>query len=329
MTTLKKVVNKALMRVLVSDQQLAVIERDGKIKRLAGPGYISYNRFSEEIARFVNIGPQEPVTIDLLQIRSFDGYLVDIRCKIPWGFDPRRCNFKQSPHLVRKAPEFQMGLITGVGARVIRDIVGSMTAAQLRLGQTPAEIEFQLKSRLYHKICFAGIILLPPAVEQLTPPATLDKTIREAQEKRIRLENKHFEKQEQARIVAATKRVETEAEADLRSIQAKTEATVKRTIAAAEVHQRSLMTDVTVREQELLMKIAATQMELTYKWLASLPPDLVKQITDTEAFRMLAANSASLHLFAPLPGPWPASMMPMLAPPQQLKTNGYHNGKDF
>jgi hypothetical protein len=310
MATLNKFINKIRMRVLVPEQHMAIIVRSGQVVRLAGPGYISCNRLTEEIAGFITTGPQAPVTIELKQIRSSDGHLVDIRCQIGWSFDPRRCNITELPHLIRKFPDSQTHVITGFGKRVVRDIVGSLTAVQLRLGQTPAEIEFQIQSKLYPKVRFAGITLFPPTVEQLTPPASLDNAIREGQEKKLALENESFEKQEQAKI----------------------EVSVKRTLVEAEAHERNTLTDVTIREQEMLIKIAATaaaQMELTYKWLATLSPELAKQITDTEAFRALAANGATLNLFAPLPGSWETARVPLLAQQHLLNNNCHLNGRDY
>jgi len=328
MATLNKIINKVRMRVLVPEQHKAVIVRDGQIDRLAGPGYISYNRLSEEIDGFIKTGPQPPVTIELFQIRSSDSYLVDIRCQIGWSFDPRRCNLNLLPHLIRTAPDIQRNIITGFGTRIIRDIVGSFTVAQLRQGLTPSEIEFQIKTKLYPNIRFAGIILFPPTVESLSLPHTLDNALRQAEEKRVLLEIEHYQKQAQAKIDAVSKRLETETAAILCGIEAEAEASAKRTLAEAEAHRQNIMTKIKVQEQASLSRIAASETEQRYKWLASEPQQVVEAVTETEKFKAIAENATTVNLVTQLPPTYGTAFIPPFMQQQPINVNGHQsNGK--
>lgn len=307
MDTIKQTIKKVFMQELIPEQHVGVIERDGQINRLVEPGYVTINRYSERIVQVVKVGPQQAVIIDLAQVRSADGFPVDIRCRIGWGFDPQRCNFKLQPHLIRNAPEAQTIMLKNTGERIARDVVGTFNVEELPLGTTQTEIGYQIKAKLYREVRQGGIILFPVTVEHITPPAELDNALRTAHEKRVLLDIQTYEKQKLAEIAATETRI----------------------LAEAEVYQRNLQIDASAREKELLTKVIATEMEWHYKWLASIDPELAKQITHTEAFKTVASNGGSINLYSPLAASWHASLLPLFGQPVTVNGNGHHNGKEL
>jgi regulator of protease activity HflC (stomatin/prohibitin superfamily) len=204
-----------------------------------------------------------------------------------------------------------------------------MTAAQLRSGNAPAEVEFQFKSKLHRSVGFAGITPFPPTVE-LMPPSTLDTTLREADEKRVMLEIEHYQKQTQAKIDAAAKQIETEATAILRNIEAKAEAGVRRTIAEADVDQQRAIARVYVQKQAALSRITADEMKRRYQWLASEPLEMAETFTDAEKFKSIVKNAASINVITPMPATFGTPYMPSFMQQPLVNTNGHNsNGKEY
>lgn len=297
MSTARDIIMRMLLRRRIPEQHVVIIEQDGQAIRLEGPGYVEINRLTESFGQLVKFGPQEPVELSLADVRSSEGDVFEVQLTITYGFDPRRCNLRRTPALVRYAPAPQEGLLKKFGQQIVHKVIGGYLSSELRVGSTRGEIEKAVQSQLRRAILFAGVELYNVIIDRLAPPPEWEAAIRAAKEKQVRVDTAAQERERLARVAA----LETE-------VQAEAEALATR-----------LVGEASVKEKEVLFNL-----------LAKLNPDLANQITNTEALGKLASNGGSVNLVAPLAAQLSSLLLPLLMQNggnnSQVFTNGKENG---
>ena len=286
----------------VPEQHTVIVERDGQIARLEGPGYVRINRLSEDFGPIIRTGPQSPVQVDLQNARSKDGWLFGLKCVVFYGFDPHKCNIKTRPNLLRNAPDAQRSILEGFTKQAIRNIIGEFPAEQLRLGNAPEQLEDALKPSLRRKVLFAGIELYRGVITEITPPAEWESVILERKIKEKQIETEALVKQKQAELNAMDKRINASAAAEATTLQADARAHEKRVINGAEIDYHRLFLDL----------------------LDNINPELAVEFFRSSAMKELAANGGMMNLVSHLPAPYNAYLAPLMA--QQIHPNGHANG---
>jgi hypothetical protein len=295
MFNLRDIMMRMQLQRLIPEQHVVIIERDGQADRLEGPGYVKIDRLTEQFGQVIKFGPLAPVELLLEDARSAEGDVFGLQLTITYGFDPKRCNIRKAPGLVRNAPAAQEGILKKFGQQIAHQVIGGYSSSLLRLGSTRGELELAIKSRLRRAVLFAGIELYNVIVERLTPPPEWDAALRATKEMQVRLELAGQERTKLAQIEA----LETE-------VRAKAEALATQ-----------LLGEAGVKEKEILFKL-----------LAELNPELAKQITNTEALSKLATNGGSVNVVASPASQLSALLLPLLMQDAINNTHSSTNGKE-
>ncbi len=302
MANLRDLTKKLSLHRKIPELHVVIVEQDGQILRLEGPGYVHINRLNEDFGPVIRIGPQSPVQVELQNVRSKDGLPFTIKATVFYGFDPYKCNLKTHPHFLRNAPGPQQGILKNFATVAIRNIVGRFQATQIRLGDAPEQLEAQLKPVLRRRVLFAGVDLYRVAITEIAPPAKWDAAILERTTKKEQMETEFFVKQKQAELNALDTRINASAAAEAATLQADARAHKKRVISSAEIDFQRLF----------------------FELLNSLNPELAKEFLHSSVIKELAANGGAMNLVSSLPTPYNAWLMPLMA--QQLSANGHANG---
>ncbi len=302
MANLRDLTKKLSLHRKIPELHAIIVEQGGQIIRLEGPGYVRINRLSEDFGPVIRTGPQSPVQVELQNVRSKDGLPFTLKATVFYGFDPYKCNLKTHPHFLRNAPNPQQGILQNFATEVIRNIVGKFQATQMRLGDTPEQLETQVKPALRRKVLFAGIDLYRVVITEIAPPAKWDAAILERTTKKEQMETEFFVKQKQAELNALDTRINASAAAEAATLQADARAHEKRAISGAEIDFQRLF----------------------FELLNSLNPELAKEFLHSNVIKELAANGGAMNLVSSLPTPYNAWLMPFMA--QQLSANGRANG---
>ncbi len=282
----------------VPELHAIIVEKDGQVLRLAGPGYVRINRLNENFGPIIRTGPQSPVQVELQNVRSGDGLPFSVKATVFYGFNPHKCNLKTHPHLVRNAPAPQQGILGNFAKQEIRNGIGKFKAEQLRLGNAPEQLETQLKPALRRKVLFAGIDLYRVVITEIAPPAKWDAAILERTTKKEQMETEFFVTQKQAELSAMDKRINASAAAEAITVQADARAHEKRVINGAEIDFQRLFLEL----------------------LDSLSPEVATEFLHSSVIKELAANGGAMNLISSLPAPYSAWLAPLMA--QQMSANG-------
>ena len=74
----------------VPELHAIIVEKDGQVLRLAGPGYVRINRLNENFGPIIRTGPQSPVQVELQNVRSGDGLPFSVKATVFYGFNPHK-----------------------------------------------------------------------------------------------------------------------------------------------------------------------------------------------------------------------------------------------
>ena len=255
---------------LVPEGHLVIIEEDGQAIRLEGPGYVR-TRLYEEFGPLIPFGSQAPVELSLDEVRSADGDTFGIRVRVRYGFEPKRCNLKETPQLVRNAPAVQTAILQDYGAQVVRSIVGKFKSPELRSGRILSELEGEIQRQLYRAVRFAGIILYGVAVTKIIPPRGWDTALSAAKENEIKIERTIHEKRVLAEATAQEKRV----------------------LAEAMAHEKEVLAEPIAQERQRLVNI-----------LAAIDSELAERVINAEILGKFADNAGSVNFVSAVADPF-------------------------
>jgi hypothetical protein len=171
----QQIMKKLGYRLLVEDQ-LVLIERDGRAHRLAGPGgYIRLNAISEQFGPTIRIRPRS-AQLTLHNVRSADRIPFSINVKVLYNFNPRRCNPQIGFDLVRNAPGALEAIVQYYGGQVVRHTAGDLMSIDLCSGQILVSLETTICHDLHVDLLPFGISVLQPSgvtITEIEPPANL------------------------------------------------------------------------------------------------------------------------------------------------------------
>lgn len=204
---------------LVPQNNIAAVERDGQFVRIIeGPNYVRANPVTERLGPIIPIGFGIK-QLALEDVHSIDGDPYNIRVRILYAYDPRRCKEEQMTiALIEGGPDLVETIVQDNGELAIRHTVGEFETRDLRSGKTLSQLGRKIGQSLVGELEVFGVVpvgLNWVAITHISLSNDLEKAFEDARVQKVNVEAEQYVHRVKAEAEAYATKVQAEAEGEV------------------------------------------------------------------------------------------------------------------